>query len=89
MNKSIKIKPFSLVDYNTLLKVVSKYISIHQISRDKFEYEKNMFDLTDTVYSLECFKHPRKIEIDNHWKSFWVNVKESNTQYTFEIRYAD
>lgn len=88
MNKSIVIKQFSLVDYNTLLKVVSKYIQLHQLSRGKFEYEKDIFDLTGTVYSLECFKHPVKIEIDNHWKDFWVKVKETETQYKFEIWYA-
>ena len=87
MNKAIKIKHFDLIDYNTLMKVVSKYIELHQISRDKLEYEKDFFDLTDTVYSLEVFKHAKEISIENHWKYFWVSVKESRTQYTFEIWY--
>lgn len=52
MNKSIEIKHFSLIDYNILLKVVSQYVKQYQISRDKFEYEKDMFDLTDTLYAL-------------------------------------
>ena len=87
MNKSIEIKHFSLVDYNILLKVISEYIRQHQIARDKHDYEKDIFDLTDTVYSLECYKHPVDIEIDNHWKSFWVTVKETKTKYKFDIRY--
>ena len=88
MNKTIEIKHFNLIDYNILLKVVAKYVELYQISRDKFEYEKDMFDLTDTLYGLECHKNPVKIEIDNHWKSFWVKVKETKTKYRFEIRYA-
>ena len=52
MNKSIEIKHFSLIDYNILLKVVAEYVKQYQISRDKFEYEKSMFDLTDTLYAL-------------------------------------
>lgn len=87
MNKSIKIEHFGLIDYNTLMKVVSKYIELHQISRDKLEYEKDFFDLTDTVYSLEVFKHGKEIKIENHRKDFWVLVKESRTQYTFKIWY--
>jgi hypothetical protein len=89
MNKSIEIKHFSLIDYNVLLKVVAEYVKLYQISRDKLEHEKHMFDLTDTLYALQCHKHPVKIEIDYHWKRFWVKVKESKTKYTFEIRYAD
>ncbi len=88
MNKSIEIKSFSLIDYNILLKVVAKYVAQYQISGDKFEYEKNIFDLTNTLYSLQCHKNAVKIEIDNHWKSFWVSVKETKTKYKFEIRYA-
>ena len=87
MNKSIEIKHFHLIDYNILLKVVFEYVKQHQISRDKFEYEKDMFDLTDSLYALQCFKYGVKIEIDNHWKSFWVHVKETKTKYKFEIRY--
>ena len=70
MNISIEIKHFSLIDYNVLLKVVSEYVKQYQISRDKFECEKDMFDLTDTLYALQCHKHAVNIEIDNHWKSF-------------------
>lgn len=85
--KAIKIEPFDLVDYATLLKVVAAYMKINQISRDKFDHEKDMFDLTNTVYSLQTFKHAQIISIGDHWKSFWVKVKESKTQYTFEIWY--
>ena len=42
MNKSIEIKHFSLIDYNILLKVVAEYVKQYQISRDKFEYEKDI-----------------------------------------------
>jgi len=89
MNKSIKIKTFPLVDYNILLKVIAKYIEINQINRNKTEAEKDMFDLTDTVYSLQCYKQPVNIGIENHWKAFWVRVKESRTQYSFEIWYSN
>lgn len=89
MNKSIEIKHFSLIDYNILLKVVAEYVKQYQISRNKFEYEKDMFDLTDTLYALECHKNAVNIEIDNHWKSFWVKVRETKTKYKFEIWYAD
>lgn len=88
MNKNIKIKNFHFIDYNILLQVVAKYVSLYQISREKLDYEKDMFDLTNTVYGLTCFKHSVQIEIENHWKPFWVKVKESNTQYSFEIWYA-
>jgi hypothetical protein len=88
MNKSIEIKHFSLIDYNVLLKVVAEYVKQYQISRNKFEYEKDMFDLTDTLYALQCHKNAVNIEIENHWKSFWVKVRETNTKYKFEIWYA-
>ncbi len=88
MNKPVKINHFSLIDYNILLKVVAQYVKEHQLSRDKEEYEKHMFDLTNTIYYLETFKNPVKIEIENHWKDFWVTVKESRTQYAFEVWYA-
>lgn len=88
MNKSIEIKHFILIDYNILLKVVSEYIKQHQISRDKLEYEKDIFDLNNTLYAIQCHKNAVKIEIDNHWKSFWVRVKETKTKYKFEVRYA-
>ena len=88
MNKSIEIKHFSLIDYNVLLKVVAEYIRQYQISRDKFEYEKNMFDLTDTLYALQCHKNAVNIKLENHWKSFRVKVRETNTKYKFEIWYA-
>jgi len=88
MNKSIEIEHFNLIDYNILLKIVAVYVKQYQISRNKFEYEKHMFDLTDTVYGLECHKNPVKISIDNHWKSFWVKVKETKTKYKFDIWYA-
>ena len=52
MNKSIEIKHFSLIDYNILMKVVAEYVKQYQISRNKFEYEKGMFDLTDTLYAF-------------------------------------
>ena len=42
MNKSIEIKHFSLIDYNILLKVVAEYIKQYQISRAKFEHEKDI-----------------------------------------------
>ena len=87
MNKSIVIKHFSLIDYNILLKVVSEYIRLYQISRDKFEYEKDIFDLTSTLYGLQCYKNAVVITIDNHWKSFFVKVRETNTKYKFEIWY--
>ena len=87
MNKSIEIKHFNLIDYNILLQVVAKYVEQHQISRDKFDYEKDMFDITSTVYSLQCHKNAENIEIDNHLKSFWVKVKETKTKYKFEIWY--
>jgi len=60
----------------------------YQISRNKFEYEKDIFDLTDTLYALQCHKNAVSIEIENHWKSFWVKVKETKTKYKFEIWYA-
>lgn len=88
MNKSIEIKHFSLIDYNTLLKVVTEYVKQYQISRDKFDYEKDMFDLTDTLYALQCHKHAVSIKIDKHYKSFWVKVKETGTKYKFEIWYT-
>lgn len=87
MNKSIEIKHFSLIDYSILLKVVSEYVKKYQISRDMFDYEKGMFDLTNTLYGLQCHKHAVNIEIDNHRKSFWVKVKETKTKYKFEIWY--
>lgn len=87
MNKSIEIKHFSLIDYNTLLKVVSEYIRQYQLSRDKFDYEKDMFNLSNTLYGLQCHKNAVNIEIDNHWKSFWVKVKETKTKYIFDIWY--
>lgn len=89
LNKNIKIENFHLIDYNTLLKVVAKYVELYQISREKLEWEKDMFDLTNTIYGLTYFKNAVKIEIDNHWKPFWVKVKESNTQYTFEVWYTN
>lgn len=88
IDKDIQIKKFGLIDYNTLLKVVAEYVKEYQISRDKFEYEKDMFDLTNTVYSLQCNKNPVKIEIDGFWNRFWVKVRETNTMYKFEIWYA-
>ena len=90
MNKSIEIKHFSLIDYNILVRVVAEYIRQYQISRDKFEHEKfDMFDLTDTLYALQCHKNAVKIEIENHFrKSFWVKVRETKTKYKFEIWYA-
>ena len=88
MNKSIEIKHFSLIDYNILLKVVAEYIKQYQISRDKFEYEKGMFDLTNTLYALQCHKNAVNIKLENHWKSFWVKVRETKTKYKFEIWYA-
>lgn len=88
MNKSIEIKHFSLIDYSILLSVVAEYVRQYQISRDKFDYEKDMFDLTNTLYALQCHKHAVRIELENHSKSFWVNVKESSTKYKFEIWYA-
>lgn len=88
MNKAIEIKHFSLIDYNTLIKVVEEYIKQYQLSRDKFEYEKDMFDLTNTVYSLQCYKNAVSIKIDNHFKPFWVKVKETKTKYKFEIWYS-
>lgn len=87
MNKNIKIEHYCLVDYNILLEVIAQYVKQHQISRSKLLYEKDMFDLTDTLYSLECFKHPQVISVGNHRKDFWVIVKESKTQYTFKIWY--
>ena len=87
MNKSIEIKYFTLEDYNILLEVVSEYVRQHQISRGKLDYEKDIFDLTNTVYSLECYKHPVNIEIDSRYTSFWVTVKETKTKYKFDIRY--
>lgn len=87
MNKIIEIKHFHLIDYNILLKVVAEYVKQNQISRDKFEYEKDMFDLTDTLYALQCHKNAVNIEIENHWKPFWVRVIETKTKYKFEIRY--
>ena len=86
--KKIVIEPFNLVDYHILLEVVSEYIREHQLSRDKFEWEKDMFDLNNVVYSLECFKHPVRLNLKNHWKPFWVKVSESRTQYKFKIWYA-
>lgn len=88
MNKSIEIKHFNLIDYNILLKVVAEYVKQYQISRDKFDYEKDMFDLTNTLYALQCHKNAVNIEIENHWKPFWVKVKETNTKYKFEIWYV-
>lgn len=88
MNKSIEIKHFNLIDYNVLLKVVAEYVKQYQISRNKLEYEKDIFDLTDTLYALQCHKNAVNIEIENHWKSFWVKVKETKTKYKFEIWYA-
>jgi hypothetical protein len=88
MSKTIEIKHFSLIDYNILLKVVSKYVSEYQISRDKLEHEKCMFDLSCILYGLECHKNPVMIVIDNHRKSFWVTVRETKTKYKFEIRDA-
>ncbi len=89
MNKRFKIKHFPLVDYNILLEVVAEYVKQHQtISKIKND-EKHMFDLTNECYSLKCFKHSIKIELENHWKPFWVKVKESRTQYSFEIWYAN
>ena len=88
MNKNIKINHFCLIDYNILLKVVAQYVKQHQLSRNKLEWEEDTFTLTNTVYYLETFKNPVKIEIENHWKDFWVSVKETRTQYTFNIRYA-
>lgn len=87
MNKIIEIEHFSLIDYNVLLEVVSEYVKQYQISRTKLEYEKNMFDLTDTLYALECHKYAVKITINNHGKTFWVIVKETNTKYKFKIRW--
>ena len=87
MNKSIEIKHFHHIDYNILLKVVAEYVKQYQISRDKFEYEKDMFGLTNTLYALQCHKTQVEIEIDNHWKSFWVKVKETPTKYKVEIWY--
>ena len=63
MNKSIEIKHFSLIDYNILLKVVAEYVKQYQISRNKFKYEKDMFDLTDTLYGLQCHKNAVNIAI--------------------------
>lgn len=85
MNKSIEIKHFSLVDYNILLQVVAEYVKQYQFSRNKFDYEKSIFSLTDTEYGLVC--HKNAIEIDNHWKSFWVKVRETKTKYIFDIWY--
>lgn len=87
MNKNIKIEHYCLVDYNVLLEVVAEYVKRYQKSRNKLPYEKDMFDLTDVVYALECFKYPQTIAIETHWKEFWVQVKESKTQYTFKIWY--
>ena len=84
MNKSIEIKHFSLIDYNILLKVVAEYVKQNQISRNKFEYEKGMFDLTNTLYALQCHKNAVNIKIENHLKSFWVKVRETKTKYKFE-----
>lgn len=88
MNKNITIEHFCLTDYNTLLKVVAKYIEVHQMTRNKLPYEKDVFDLTDIVFSLETYKHAVEIEIENHWKPFFVQVKETKTQYKFKIWYA-
>ena len=88
MNKSIEINHFNLIDYNILLEVVSEYVKKYQISRNKFEYEKDMFDLTDTLYALQCHKNAVKIYINIHYKPFWVKVKETKTKYKFDIWYA-
>lgn len=85
MNKSIEIKHFPLIDYNTTLQVVAEYIKQHQFSREKLDYEKHIFDLTTIVYGIECHKHPVTIEIENSWSSFWVKVRETKTKYIFEI----
>jgi hypothetical protein len=86
--KNIKIDSFSHVDYNILLKVVAAYCREYQRSRDKRGWEKDVFDLNNTVYFLELHKHPVQIEIENHWKPFFVKVTETSSQYRFKIWYA-
>lgn len=88
MNKSIEIKHFSLLDYDILLKVVAEYVKQNKVVRDKFEYEKDMFDLTDKLYALRINKNATKIETEDSWKCFWVKVVETKTKYKFEIWYA-
>lgn len=88
MNKSIKINHFHLIDYNILLEVVAEYVKQYQISRDKFEYGKDMFNITNTRYTLQCHKNAVRIKIDNYCKSFWVSVRETKTAYNFDVWYA-
>lgn len=87
-NKKIVIKPFDLVDYSTICEVVNKYIKQYQTFRNKLPFEKDMFDLTDTIYNISTQKNAVRIEIENHRKPFWVKVRESRTQYTFEVWFA-
>lgn len=88
MNKNIKIEHFSPIDYTTLMKVVNRYCEIYGRNRDKLAWEKGIFNINDKVYFLVVGKEAVKIEIDDHYKPFWVKVNESRTQYTFKIWYG-
>lgn len=85
--KNIKIEAFPLINYSLNLKVIEKFISIYQRSRKQYPYEKDMFDLTYEVYYLECPKEAVVIKIEDHFKDFWVKIKETKTQYSFKIWY--
>lgn len=84
------------MDFALTLKIVQEYVKQYQTKRQKKECEKShkgiFSDILNQYQVIELKptgKYPDKIVLENSYKEFFIEVKESKTQYNIKIWYAN